>query len=203
MLPLWARVDLGVMAMNSPRLLHYWSLNIWLFNVIFWTLIREVLALCRYYIQCILQLQLTVFGIKKHSCIHSKPIIPLYLTGNSSFDIEFTSEVSFTRKVLLLLSKGFPVKAGSVINIGKDHIMFDQKVNIQITSMDSIVWISWEMIIKILEDFVLLVGSNRKKADKRKKHLKLININVRLHRRFWMSTFWPNIIMLCNLFQHW
>ena len=45
-LPLWASVDLGVMAMkgalHSPKLLLYWSLTIRLFNVTSGTLIAEM-----------------------------------------------------------------------------------------------------------------------------------------------------------------
>ena len=51
MLPLWARVDLGMMAGKGysafPKLQHYWSLTIRLFSVISRTLFGGFLTLCR------------------------------------------------------------------------------------------------------------------------------------------------------------
>ena len=49
MLPYWARVDLGVIAMKgrSAKYQHHWNLTIKLFSVIFRTLVAGVLSFCR------------------------------------------------------------------------------------------------------------------------------------------------------------
>ena len=83
-------------------------------------------------------------------------------------------------KIPLLLSKGSLVKAGAVIDIGKDHVMmFDQKVNFQTTSTGHY-YVNIKRNNKEStydKNIILVVDSNMKRSDKR-------NALLKLHKQF-------------------